>query len=328
MKNTFSQANFITKLSNCKSKTRCITMNRRDFLKTGFLGVLAASSLGQTLSAAQHNAAKQHPDLVALHGSTPEDMWARGIKAIGGMERFVKKGAKVVVKPNIAWSQAPEYAANTNPALVAAIVRDALAAGAAEVVVFDHSCDNGADCYRISGIAEAASAAGAKVLHATNRNTYKKVSANGAKVMREAEVFAAVLDCDTFINVPVLKHHGGARMSGAMKNLMGMVWDRRLMHRAGLKDTIPDLLSFRKPDLNVVDAYRMIMNKGPRCVDLRNVALGKFMLLSPDPVAVDAAAVKLLRFQEEEVRYLQEAAARKLGENDLAKLKIERIVIK
>jgi uncharacterized protein (DUF362 family) len=244
------------------------------------------------------------------------------------MERFVKKGAKVVIKPNIAWAQAPEYASNTNPALVAAIVRDALAAGAAEVTVFDHSCDNGPDCYRISGIADAATAAGAKVLHATSRSSYRKVTANGAKLMREAEVFSAVMDCDTFINVPVLKHHGGARMSGAMKNLMGMVWDRRIMHRQGLKDTIPDLLSYRKPDLNVVDAYRMIMTKGPRCVNLRNVALGKFMLLSTDPVAVDAAAVKLLRFKEEEIRYLQEAAARGLGNKNLSELKIERIVIK
>jgi uncharacterized protein (DUF362 family) len=117
-------------------------------------------------------------------------------------------------------------------------------------------------------------------------------------------------------------------MSGAMKNLMGMVWDRRIMHRQGLKDTIPDLLSYRKPDLNVVDAYRMIMTKGPRCVNLRNVALGKFMLLSTDPVAVDAAAVKLLRFKEEEIRYLQEAAARGLGNKNLSELKIERIVIK
>lgn len=312
----------------CKSKLESIMMNRRDFLKTGILGVLAASSFGKTLSAAKLNSPAEAPDLVALLGGTPADMWNRGIKAIGGMERFVKKGGKVVIKPNIAWAQAPEYAANTNPELVAAIVRDALAAGAAEVVVFDHSCDNGPDCYRISGIADAAAAAGAKILHATNRSSYRKITAAGAKTMREAEVFAAVLDCDTFINVPVLKHHGGARMSGAMKNLMGMVWDRRKMHKLGLKNTIPDLLSFRKPDLNVIDAYRMIMSNGPRCVNLRNVALGKFMLLSPDPVAADTAAVKLLRFKEEEVRYLQEAAERKLGEKDLTKLKIERIVLK
>lgn len=298
-------------------------MNRRDFLKTSFLGALAVTPLAKTIAAAGSSEAL--PDLVALHGSTAVDMYARGIKAIGGMTRFVKKGAKVVVKPNIAWTQPPEMAANTNPELVAAIVRDILQAGASEVIVFDHSCDNGPDCYRISGIAAAAVEAGAKVLSATKRDNYRKISGKGAKAMKDAEVFSAVLDCDTFINVPILKHHGGAKMSGAMKNLMGMVWDRRFMHRAGLIDTIPDLLCYRKPDLNIVDAYRMMMAHGPRGGNLRDVALGKFMLLSTDPVAVDAAAVRLLRFKEEDVRYLGAAAERKLGEKDLTKLKIERI---
>ena len=302
-------------------------MNRRDFLKSSFLGALAATTLGKAVSAAAQQVAG-NPDLVALHGSTPEDMWSKGINAIGGISRFVKKGSKVVVKPNIAWTQPPEMAANTNPELVAAIVRDCLAAGAAEVVVFDHCCDNGPDCYRVSGIAAAAKAAGANVLSATSRSSYRKISANGAKSLKEAEVFSAVLDCDTFINVPILKHHGGAKMSGAMKNLMGMVWDRRIMHRSGLVNTIPDLLCYRKPDLNVIDAYRMIMDHGPRGGNLRDVALGKFMLLSTDPVAIDAAAVKLLRFNEADVRYLKAAADRKFGEKDLTKLKIERIEIK
>ena len=298
-------------------------MNRRDFFKTGFLGTLAATTVGKSLIAAEN--ANSEPDLIALHGGSAEAMWQKGIEAMGGMGKFVKKGSKVVVKPNIAWTQPPEYAANTNPALVAAIVRDALKAGAAEVIVFDHACDNGPDCYRVSGIAEAAAGAGAKVLHATDRKNYRKTTAANAKALTEAEVFSAVLDCDVFINVPILKHHGGAKMSGAMKNLMGIVWDRRIMHKKGLGNTIPDLLSYRKPDLNVVDAYRMMMAHGPRGGNLRDVATGKFMLISRDPVAVDAAAVKLLQFDEKEIRYLQEASERKLGEKDLTKLNIKRI---
>ena len=301
-------------------------MNRRDFLKTTLLGALAVGPLSKALLASEANpSAAALPDLTALHGGTPETMWQAGIKAMGGMERFVKKGAKVVVKPNIAWTLAPEFAANTSPELVAAIVQDALKAGAEEVIVFDHSCDNGPDCYRISGIAAAAEKAGAKVLHANVKSAYRQVKINNAAAMTQADVFAAVLDCDTFINVPVLKHHGGAKMSGAMKNLMGIVWDRRIMHRKGLTQTIVDLTSFRKPDLNVVDAYRMLMDHGPRSGNLKDVSTGKFMLLSTDPVAVDVAAAKLLRFNEKTIHYLTEAARRKLGEADLSKLKIERI---
>ncbi|MBE6380894.1 MAG: DUF362 domain-containing protein [Lentisphaerae bacterium] len=297
-------------------------MNRRDFLKTTFLGILASGAAGRVLQAADPTAL---PDLVALHNSTPEAMFARGMQAIGGMERFVKKGSTVVVKPNIAWDQPPEFAANTNPELVAAIVKSVYQAGAASVIVFDHSCDNGPACYRKSGIAEAAENAGAKVLHATNKKHYRKVTIPNAKVMSEAEIFEAILDCDTFINVPILKHHGGARMSAAMKNLMGIVWDRRKMHRAGLGDSIPDLLSFRKPDLNILDAYRMIMDHGPRGGTLKDVALGKFMLISPDAVATDAVAVKLMKYKASEVQYLIRAAERKLGERKLSQLKIASI---
>ena len=320
----FFNINFITNLKYCKFKQGVLTMNRRDFLKTGFLSALAVSAVGKTVSAAE---TKNTPDLVAVHGGTPEVMWSEGIKAMGGIEKFVKKGAKVVLKPNIAWTQPPEYAANTNPDLVAVMVRDILKAGAAEVIVFDHSCDNGPDCYRISGVAAAAAGAGAKVLHATKRTDYVKVERPEAAALTDAEVFKAVLECDTFINVPILKHHGGAKMSGAMKNLMGMVWDRRIMHKKNLRNTIPDLLYYRKPDLNVVDAYRMMMARGPRGGNLRDVALGKFMLLSADPVAIDSAAVKLLQFNEADVLYLQAAADRKLGEKDLSKLNIKRIEI-
>ena len=323
MKNHSFNINFITNLQYCKFKQGVLTMNRRDFLKTGFLSALAVTTVGKTVNAAEKTTAL--PDLVAVHGSTPEVMWREGIKAMGGIEKFIKKGSKVVLKPNIAWTQPPEYAANTNPELVAIMVRDILKAGAAEVIVFDHSCDNGPDCYRVSGVADAATGAGAKVLHATDRKSYRKVEGRNAKALTTAEVFAEVLDCDTFINVPILKHHGGAKMSGAMKNLMGMVWDRRAMHKKNLTLTIPDLLAYRKPDLNVVDAYRMMMAHGPRGGNLRDVALGKFMLLSTDPVAVDAAAVKLLQFEEKDVKYLAEAADRKLGEKELSKLNIKRI---
>ncbi len=307
----------------CKFKQEILVMNRRDFLKSSFLSALAVSAIGKTVSAAESQSST--PDLVALHGGSAEAMWHEGIKAMGGIEKFVKKGAKVVVKPNIAWTQPPEYAANTNPELVAAIVRDVLKAGAAEVIVFDHSCNYGPDCYKISGIAAAATGAGARVLHAIDRKSYRKVEKKEAKALTSAEVFAEVLDCDTFINVPILKHHGGAKMSGAMKNLMGMVWDRRAMHRNNLTYTIPDLLCYRKPDLNVIDAYRMMMDHGPRGGNLRDVAMGKFMLLSTDPVAADAAAVKLLNFKEEDVKYLGEAAAREMGVKDLTKLNIKRI---
>lgn len=299
-------------------------MNRRDFLKTGAMEVIGAGILGKSAQAAE-KALAGVPDLVAVHGGEPEAMWNAGITALGGMERFVKPGAKVVVKPNIGWTQPPERAANTNPELVAAIVKAALKAGAREVVVFDHTCDNAAMCYKTSGIAEAAAAAGARVVMADKEGDYVEVEIPNGQVLKKAKCFKEIIDCDVLINVPILKHHGGAKMTAAMKNLMGTIWDRGAMHKGGLTQTIPDWVSYRKPDLNVIDAYRMLMAGGPRGGNMRDVAIGKFLLLSPDAVAADAAAVKLLKFNANDVRYIAEADQRKLGSGDLDKVAIKRI---
>lgn len=99
-------------------------------------------------------------DLVAVMGGEPEAMFRRAITEIGGMKQFIKPGQKVVVKPNIGWDKVPELAGNTNPKLVAEIVKQCLAAGAKEVTVFDHTCDDWQKCYKNSGIEEAAKAAG------------------------------------------------------------------------------------------------------------------------------------------------------------------------
>ncbi len=100
-------------------------------------------------------------DVVAMvMGGEPDIMFQKAIAAFGGMKNYVKSGQKVVIKPNIGWNRKPEIAANTNPILVAEMVKQCLAAGAKEVVVFDHTCDGWADSYKNSGIEDAVKEAG------------------------------------------------------------------------------------------------------------------------------------------------------------------------
>ncbi|MHC4197197.1 MAG: DUF362 domain-containing protein, partial [Planctomycetota bacterium] len=81
------------------------------------------------------------------------DMTARALAALGGMEKLVSRGDRVVIKPNISWNRAPEFAANTNPHLVAALTRLCLDAGASKVRVMDHTCSNNPrPSYSVSGI--------------------------------------------------------------------------------------------------------------------------------------------------------------------------------
>jgi uncharacterized protein (DUF362 family) len=269
-------------------------------------------------------------DLVAVMGGEPDAMFKKAIDEMGGMGRFVKKGYKVVVKPNIGWDKTPELAANTNPQLVKEIIRQCIAAGAKEVAVFDNTCDNWKKCYENSGIEAAAKAAGAKVLPADEESYYSKISLPQAKKLSDMKVHKAILDCDAWINVPVLKHHGGANMSISMKNLMGIIWNRRLFHISNLQQCIADICTLeKKPILNVVDAYRVLKTNGPRGKSVEDVVLSKALFMSQDMVAVDTAAAKFFNQVREmplsDVQYLSYGQAQKIGTMDIDNLNVKRL---
>ncbi|MEN6619313.1 MAG: DUF362 domain-containing protein [Rikenellaceae bacterium] len=309
-------------------------MERRNFLKTALLGGLAGviQLKSNVLLANESVTLAKENDLVAVMGGEPEVMYAKAIKAMGGMSRFVKKGQKVVVKPNIGWDKKPELAANTNPKLVAAIVKDCLVAGASEVIVFDHTCDEWQGCYKNSGIIDAAKAAGAKIAFAHDEKYYRNVQIPRGIRLKEAKIHEAILDCDLWINVPILKTHGGARMTISMKNFMGIVWDRGYWHANNLQQCIADCSTISKmPVLNIVDAYRIITQNGPKGKTVEDVQFGKALFMSTDIVAADTAAVKFFnQFKEmklEDVGHIVQAEKLKVGTTDIDKLTVERIKI-
>lgn len=297
-------------------------MDRRQFIGSAAAAgaLLALGDAGKAL------AAEGAPDLVAAKGGLPDALFDRAIRELGGMKAFVKKGQKVLVKPNIGWDVEPERAANTNPALVARIVEQCLAAGAKEVYVFDHSCDDGRRSYKTSGIEAAAAAAGAKVAPAYDEGAYQPVKVPG-KVLTQAKVHGLLLEADVFINVPILKHHSSSDLTIGMKNLMGVVWDRGFWHRNDLLQCIADMTGFRKPDLTVVDAYRVLKRYGPRGLDTEDVVEMKAQILSRDPVAADAAAAKLFGAGPKEALYIPLAAEAGWGRMNLEELRIKKIAV-
>ena len=311
-------------------------MDRRDFLKTlavtGAVMTVQRSEAMDILAQKLTNAGGGKVDLVAVMGGEPEAMFRRAITEMGGMKQFIKPGQKVVVKPNIGWDKVPELAGNTNPKLVAEIVKQCLAAGAKEVTVFDHTCDDWQKCYKNSGIEEAAKAAGAKVMPAHLESYYKPVSLPKGVRMKSAKVHEAILNSDVWINVPVLKNHGGANLTISMKNHMGIVWDRGFFHRNDLQQCIADICTISKPAvLNVVDAYRLMKTNGPRGKSEADVVLAKGLFMSPDIVAVDTAATKFFNQVEkmplEVVGHLAKGEELKIGTMDINRLKVKRIKI-
>jgi uncharacterized protein (DUF362 family) len=309
-------------------------MNRRDFLFKGLgAGVIAGVGLTssfwteESLNAATNTMGVSLPDLVAIKGGEPEAMFEKGIAALGGMKTFVKKGQTVVIKPNIGWDAAPERAANTNPGLVAKIIEHCFKAGAKSVYVFDNTCDNPQKCYTNSGIEAAVTKAGGKMVAGNSESMYKEVEVPKGVKLKKAKVHELILNCDVFINVPVLKSHGGATLSMSMKNLMGIVWDRRFWHKNDLHQCIADLPTWRRPDLNIIDAYRVMMKNGPRGVSVDDVSTMKAQIISRDIVAADTAATKMFGLNPSEIGHIVKADAHGYGTMKLETLKINRITI-
>jgi uncharacterized protein (DUF362 family) len=266
-------------------------------------------------------------DLVAVKGGEPDIMFRKGMEALGGIGKFVKKGQKVVIKPNIGWDVGPERAGNTNPKLVAEIVRQCLNVGAKEVNVFDHTCDNWQRCYKNSGIEQAVKDAGGKMAPGNSEGYYQDIKIPAGKTLTNAKEHELILSSDVIINVPILKDHGGSRLTISMKNLMGIVWDRWTWHRMDLHQCIADFATYRKPTLNIVDAYNVMKQNGPRGVSVDDVVMMKSLLISTDMVAIDTASAKLFGMDPADVRYIQLAAEQKVGRMDLEKLRIKRLSV-
>lgn len=310
-------------------------MDRRTFLKNlavagATVSLLDFSGLKTLLAQNKTAVSKGGTDLVAVMGGEPAAMLDRALAELGGIGRFVKPGMKVVLKPNIGWDRTLELGANTNPQLVAAMVKKCLAAGAKEVQVFDHTCDEWTRCYDNSGIKKAVEGAGGKMLPANNESYYADYDLPRGVKLKQTKLHKAIIDCDVWFNMPVLKHHGGAKMTASMKNLMGIVWDRREFHRIDLQQCIADVNSLqKKAALNIVDAYRVVKQNGPQGKTLDDVSVLKTLIVSPDPVAADSASLKFFSqvrdMTNENVSHIPNAEALKIGTADINSLQVKRI---
>lgn len=308
-------------------------MKRRDFLKTSVMAGAAFSLNFERLHAALATntmAVEKAPDMVAVMGGEPEVMLDKALEALGGIGNYIKKGQKVVIKPNIGWDRTPELAGNTNPKLVKALVRKCLDAGASKVTVFDHTCDNWQKCYESSGIAAAVKEAGGIVMPGNDEKYYKPVSLPMGKNLKETKIHEALIEADAWINVPVLKNHGGAKLTCAMKNYMGIVWDRGFFHGNDLQQCIADICTWsKKPVLNIVDAYRIMHQNGPQGKSAADVATLKSLIVSPNIVAIDTAALGLFnqvkKLDMAAVGHIRNGEAFNLGTTSLDKLTIKRI---
>lgn len=304
-------------------------MRRREFFRTSVgAGVAAGAALGlggyEKLWGSSTVSAKY--DMVAVMGGNPDAMFDLGIQELGGIGTFVQKGQKVLVKPNIGWDVIPELAANTNPVLVRRIIEHCFKAGAKEVYVLDHTCDNWVNTYKNSGIEKAAKSAGAKVVPGNTENYYQLIEIPGGVKLKSAKVHEILLETDVFINVPVLKDHNSTRLTACLKNTMGIVWDRGYWHSNNLHQCIADYALFeKKPALNIIDCYNVMVKHGPQGVSKEDIVQMKSQIITTDWVAGDTAAAKMLGVDPQKIDYIPIAHKMGLGNMNIESLNIKRI---
>lgn len=307
-------------------------MRRRDFLKTAATGALALSgaSLGVNhLLPPAARAAEAQTELCVARKGAPEQLARAAVEGLGGMKRFVSRGDVVVVKPNIGWDRTPEQAANTNPEVVAAVVRMCLEAGAKTVRVVDRTCNDARRCYKQSGIRDVVGAIAdpaVSVEFIDERNFVEK-ELKGAPNLPAWTYYKGILEADKLINVPIAKHHNAARLTMALKNVMGVIGGNRGNIHADLDRNIAALNTAVKFDLIVLDAVRILINNGPQGGKLSDVRKVDTVVAGTDPVAVDSFGATLFGIGGRDIPHVLHAHSIGLGEIDLARVKVKEVAL-
>jgi uncharacterized protein (DUF362 family) len=299
-------------------------ITRRDFFKRAAAAGLAAYGLAELDGLPEAEAAAP-PTIVVASKKSPAQLVRAAVDGMGGMKKFVKPGNTVVLKPNIAWARKPEQAANTNPEVVAEVIRLCKAAGAREVKVIDHFIDGpDAAVLKMSGIGPAAEAAGARVISARSQAMYQRVNVRGGKVLKSADVLRDLMRADVWINLPIAKVHGSTKVTLACKNLMGVVWDRGAWHQsASLDQCIADFAAQFRPNLIILDGVRTLLSNGPKGPG--KVASPGVVVAGIDPLAVDAYGVTLLGLKPQEVGHIKLGFASGVGEMRLDRIKVKHV---
>ncbi len=262
--------------------------------------------------------ASGQPGAVAARGPDPAANVRRTISALGGMDRFVAKGESVLIKPNLGWDRLPEQAANTDPEVIAELVRLCRAAGARRVVVTDISCNDPRRCFARSGVAAAAAAAGAEVIES---GSLRMVSASLAGLATGLEVIEELLKADRVINVPVAKHHSLSRVTVGMKNWFGVLGRGRNRLHQSIDRALAELGAGFRPTLTVVDATRVLLANGPQGGSLGDVKAVNAVAAGVDPVACDAWGAAQLGVDPRSLAFITGAEQRGLGRGDVALVK-------
>jgi uncharacterized protein (DUF362 family) len=298
-------------------------MTRRKFLKTTAAGIALGIAGKPSFSLA-----REEVDLAVISGD-PVAATKKALDALGGISRFVKKGQRVILKPNMSFTRTPEFGATTHPQVVATVAQACMEAGAQQVLVLDHTLHRAELCLERTGIREVCKdIPGVHVLALQERKFFREIKIPQGKVLERVEVMKEVLDSPVLINIPVAKSHSATGVSMGIKGLMGLIWDREIFHsQVNMNQALADLATIIKPQLTILDATRALTSGGPGGPG--EVKKPNLIIAGIDPVAVDSYGVSVVpwygqTFKGRQVEHLQIAHQRGLGKIDIEQSRVFR----
>ena len=310
-------------------------LTRRQFLKLTAATAAGAALVGPGCAArSAEDADRPRPSgptgdqayLAVARGGDPAEITKAAVAALGGIGRFVRSNDDVIVKPNICVAyHPPEYAATTNPTVVATLVTLCLEAGAKRVRVMDTPFGGTAEsAYAVTGIEEAVKAAGGE-MEIMSPVKFTEFPIPDGQDIAAWEVYRDIVEADVVINVPIAKHHSIGRLTLGMKNVMGVMGDNRGKIHRQLGQSLADINLVVAPKLTVIDATRILLRHGPTGGDLDDVKVMDTLIASPDMVAADAYATTLFGKKPEDVPATVAGHEMGIGEINLEKVRIVKV---
>ena len=322
------------------------TTNRRDFLLRllkGGISIGAACSLSYWLyDATGPGAAREQKDLVTLPdfslpsikdemsivtGVDRTETIRQALDAMGGIETFIKKGDRVLLKVNAAFATPPILSATTNPQLVAEVAHLCFQAGASSVVVTDNPINDPASCFALTGIGEAAKSAGAKVLVPKESFFQPTTVSAGVLIQSWPILWEPFQEINKVIGMAPVKDHHRSGASMTMKNWYGLLGGQRNIFHQDINTIITELAMMVKPTLVILDGTTAMMTNGPTGGSLSDLKQTNTMIVSTDQVAADAFGATLLGKTAAELPYIVKAEAAGLGTTDYEALKPIRLSV-
>ncbi|UCG29442.1 MAG: DUF362 domain-containing protein [candidate division WOR-3 bacterium] len=300
-------------------------ITRREFIKIG-----AGAALVTLLPKSLLNADKTAAPVIGVAEGDNSKLVKAAVDLVGGIDKFMKAGDVVCIKPNLSFASNIDCGATTNPAIVRQMVQLCLDAGASRIIVLDHTIHEATLCVERSRIEEAIIDKKVSLVTLQQERQYTDVDVPGGKELNRIQVAKAIQNADLLINMPTAKSHSATGVSLGLKSLMGLIWDRGYLHRVNLDRAIAELGTVIKPGLTVIDATRALTTGGPGGPG-KTVVLNK-VVAGIDPVAVDSYTVGIAQWYKKswtgkQVKSIRAAADLGLGEIDTANMRIKQVKV-